>query len=212
MKQISLFIVISVIMSLLTMSCEKKEPIAEPIPISNALLTDFTAKNTSKASPGCGALDAGLVTFTNLSRNYSTLTWNFGDGSPLSADKSPNVTHQYAGKGPYQVTLRCVGDSAVQVKTTTVSSRAEGCINFYSSDDAALYPLTVTCNGATATIGDNDFSCTDCCRNPSLYSTRIASFKLPSGTYNYAVKNRSNTTIRSGSVTVTMGDCNTRDI
>lgn len=41
--------------------------------------------------------------FSNLSNNYTTVTWDFGDGSPLSND--PNPTHIYTNGGSYPVTL-----------------------------------------------------------------------------------------------------------
>lgn len=43
------------------------------------------------------------VTFTNTSTNATTYTWDFGDGSPTSTEKSP--THTYAEPGGYTVTL-----------------------------------------------------------------------------------------------------------
>ncbi|HSW67741.1 MAG TPA: PKD domain-containing protein, partial [Bacteroidales bacterium] len=48
-------------------------------------------------------VDFMKVTFTNESQNFSTLEWNFGDGSPVSAVENP--VHTYAEFGTYTVRL-----------------------------------------------------------------------------------------------------------
>ena len=47
--------------------------------------------------------DYRKVTFTNASQNFETLSWDFGDSSPLSAEENP--VHTYAAEGTYTVTL-----------------------------------------------------------------------------------------------------------
>lgn len=58
------------------------------------------------------------VTFTNQSTDDGTFTssWNFGDGSPLSADTSP--VHSFAAGGTYTVSLT-VTDAGNLTSTTT---------------------------------------------------------------------------------------------
>ena len=49
--------------------------------------------------------------FSNQSSNFTTVSWDFGDGSPLSTD--PNPTHIYSNSGNYTVTL-IVDDGCTQ--------------------------------------------------------------------------------------------------
>ncbi len=49
------------------------------------------------------ANDFSKVIFTNASQNFETLSWNFGDNSPVSTETSP--VHSYAQEGVFTVTL-----------------------------------------------------------------------------------------------------------
>jgi hypothetical protein len=60
--------------------------------------------------------DRNTVQFTNLSSNYTTATWNFGDGQTSAA---PNPLHIYAKSGDYNVTLT-VSNSQLNATTTQV--------------------------------------------------------------------------------------------
>jgi len=55
------------------------------------------------------------VTFTNLSQNSSTYTWDFGDGTTVSTDENPS--HTYADYATYTVTL--VAASGIGSESTT---------------------------------------------------------------------------------------------
>lgn len=60
---------------------------------------DFSASSTTGA-PGT------TVTFTNLSGgDFTSATWNFGDGSPPLTTNATTVQHTYAAPGNYSVTL-----------------------------------------------------------------------------------------------------------
>lgn len=48
-------------------------------------------------------VDFKQVTFTNWSKNYTTVSWDFGDNSATSAELNP--VHTYAALGTYQVVL-----------------------------------------------------------------------------------------------------------
>jgi len=58
------------------------------------------------------------IQFTNESQNYSSVSWNFGDGSAASAEVSP--LHAYAAAGTYSVTLTANGDGGTDSYTASV--------------------------------------------------------------------------------------------
>ena len=67
-----------------------------------------------------------LVTFRNLSSDYETAEWNFGDGGASSAQ---DAQHQYEGPGTYTVSLTVRGaggaDERVLENYITVSSESK---------------------------------------------------------------------------------------
>jgi PKD repeat protein len=70
----------------------------------------FACKKDPKASVADFSFTANelVVTFTNNSTDALTYSWDFGDNTPASTDKSP--THTYAAKGKYIVTLTTTGE------------------------------------------------------------------------------------------------------
>jgi PKD repeat protein len=75
---------------------------------------DFTFTSTV----GCSPL---TVNFTNLSTNYDSCRWIFGDGT-ISTDVHPS--HTYTGNGTFTVYLKCWGSTGctqTEVKTDVVS-------------------------------------------------------------------------------------------
>ncbi len=65
------------------------------------------------------ATDFKTVKFTSTSTDFVSLSWNFGDGTPLSTEANP--THTFAGVGSYNVSLTATDkngkDSDVATKT-----------------------------------------------------------------------------------------------
>lgn len=61
------------------------------------------------ATVGCSPL---TVNFTNLSTNYDSCRWNFGDGTYST---SVNASHTYTGNGTFNVLLRCWGPTGCTV-------------------------------------------------------------------------------------------------
>lgn len=70
-------------------SCKKEKEDLE-------VLASFTYKMDSA--------DFKKVIFTNWSKNYTSLTWDFGDNSGTSTEENP--VHIYGSLGEYQVTLK----------------------------------------------------------------------------------------------------------
>lgn len=92
---------IVVVGALTIVSCSKDE--TKPAPVPN-----FTFEINDKT-----------VTFTNTSTNATTYSWDFGDGSALSADMSP--VHEYDAYGDYDVRLTATGDGGEQINKQTIS-------------------------------------------------------------------------------------------
>ena len=62
--------------------------------------------------------DNDSVSFTNLSTNYESVLWNFGDGS-TSLDENP--THVYTASGNYTITLSALTNGGCLLNTSSVT-------------------------------------------------------------------------------------------
>lgn len=82
------------------------------------------------------------VSFLDSSLNATSITWNFGDGSPTSTQ--PNPTHSFPALGVYNVTLTAMQGTCTYVLSKTVKLVDEKA-NFN------ITPLTL-CRGATTTL------------------------------------------------------------
>ena len=83
-------------------------------PVTVFPVADFSASVTSGYAP----LD---VQFTDLSQNATSRTWDFGDGSPVSAEQNP--THTYSTAGTYTVSLNAINENGTSPtpKTATIA-------------------------------------------------------------------------------------------
>jgi len=86
------------IMLAVTFVSSCKDPDPEP-----AVIASFTFK--------VDAADFKKVAFTNESKNFKTVAWDFGDASAISADTDP--VHTYAGVGEFTVKLTATSPSGV---------------------------------------------------------------------------------------------------
>lgn len=59
------------------------------------------------------------ISFSNLSTNYDTILWTFGDGTTST---SVNPTHLYAAAGTYTVSLTVTRNSCSETVTKTINS------------------------------------------------------------------------------------------
>ncbi|MDR1864075.1 MAG: PKD domain-containing protein [Bacteroidales bacterium] len=92
-----------------TQSVEVLAPVVPGAPIE----ADFSFQ--------AGTNNTLTVQFTDASQNATAFSWNFGDGSALSAERNPE--HTYAAGGSYEVTLTVSnnnGDQATKTISITV--------------------------------------------------------------------------------------------
>ena len=104
MKKNQLFYAIMSILAigLLTIaSCKKEDTKPVPAPGFSFEINDKT------------------VTFTNTSKDATSYSWDFGDGSAAVTETSP--VHDYAAYGDYDVRLTATGDGGSEIKKTTIS-------------------------------------------------------------------------------------------
>lgn len=105
----------SVVLSFLILGqclgCKQENPEPEPEP---KVVADFSyAFNTP---------DTRIVSFTNNSKNYKTLAWDFGDSTAISNEVNP--VHIYNLEGSYHVTLTATapsGDTAMHHENVTIT-------------------------------------------------------------------------------------------
>lgn len=65
------------------------------------------------------ATDFKKVIFTNAAQNYTSVSWDFGDGSAASTEINP--VHIYANTGAYTVKLTATGDGGTDVSSQVVT-------------------------------------------------------------------------------------------
>lgn len=96
---------------------------------------DFTASPLSGVAPL-------LVTFTNLSTNYSVSLWSFGDNTSSS---QTNPTHTYTQKGLYSVSLAVLGPGGSDTKNKAdyIQVYAQVQAEFTYDKTSGQVPLTV---------------------------------------------------------------------
>jgi len=86
---------------------------------SSTVLDSFGVWNVFNANFGFQQYNDS-ISFTNLSSNYESVLWNFGDGS-TSLDENP--THVYTASGNYTITLSALtnGGSLLDTSSVTIS-------------------------------------------------------------------------------------------
>ena len=97
---------------------------------------DFSYTTTT----GCSPL---TVSFTNLSSNYDSCKWTFGDGS---VSTTINPTHTYTGNGTFNVTLKCWGPTGCtrsEIKSGIISV-SNSLALFAANPRVGCPPLNVT--------------------------------------------------------------------
>ncbi len=95
----------------LPMSFRTKAPTPAPFTIQSTKTcptANFSFSGSVYGSPTC---------FNNLSTQYNTCSWDFGDGSSSTAT---NPQHTYASPGTYQVRLTVYGDDCTATFIGTV--------------------------------------------------------------------------------------------
>ncbi len=90
--------------------------------VAVSLLTIVSCKEEDAVAPTpdfSSVIDDKTVTFTNLSKDATSYSWNFGDESALSTEENP--VHTYAAYGDYDVRLTATGDGGSEIKKITIS-------------------------------------------------------------------------------------------
>ena len=98
MKKVKHYLWLTAIVAVFTtqiISCKKEEPAPEVISGFSFAVDETNYKQ---------------VTFTNASQNYTSLEWDFGDGTAKSTDENP--VHTYAEVGTYTVSLMATSGSS----------------------------------------------------------------------------------------------------
>ena len=80
-------------------------------------MTDFITVNDEPTSSFDVSITGNDASFTNLSDNYNTVEWGFGDGN-TSTDNSP--THTYGPDGAYTVILSTTNECGTTISETIV--------------------------------------------------------------------------------------------
>lgn len=113
--------------------------------VSNAVGKDTLEKtfeveifNLPNADFSWQVQSGGLVTFTNLSQNGETYTWDFGDGS--AQQNGFNIQHDYAASGSYVVTLIVNSPCGVSLIQQDVVVQVVGTSEVERLSDFKLFP------------------------------------------------------------------------
>lgn len=90
------------------------------------VLTSCTEDAPAPTAIFSTSVDGFDVTFTNSSKDASTYSWTFGDGSNST---EANPAHTYAANGDYDVTLTATGDGGENAMTQAVTIEVSPYIN-----------------------------------------------------------------------------------
>lgn len=134
------------------------------------------------------AINGTTVNFTNHSANFTSILWNFGDGT---TDTSLHPVHQYTSGGNYTVSLTVNKNSCSETFTKSINMGSLGTINFDVQPELILYPNPVTDIGCirskekikTIIIYDMTLRKLADWENLHVYDTKIDFSAYSKGTY-----------------------------
>lgn len=96
------------------------------------------------------------VTFTDLSSDYESLLWDFGDGN-MSIEENPQ--HTYPAEGNYEVILSATNDCGTIETSKTVTISTLPIADYSASITEGCVPLTVEySNSSSANVTDWEWS------------------------------------------------------
>jgi PKD repeat protein len=123
------------------------------------------------------------VSFINVSSNYDTLIWDFGDGS---SSTSPNPTHNFSCPGVNQVTLTVNNSFCSQNQTDTISIP----VTITDTQNAFTTGVTVTGTTLTAdrTLAGTTYQWVDCNNNNTNINGQNSQTFAPTSSGSYAVQ------------------------
>ncbi|MBP1163510.1 hypothetical protein JOE44_000394 [Chryseobacterium sp. PvR013] len=87
-----------------------------------------------------GAINGTNVNFTNHSTNYTSMLWNFGDGT---TDYSSDPAHQYASPGSYTVTLTVNKNACSETLSKVITIGSLGTADPAIESGLTFYPNPV---------------------------------------------------------------------
>ncbi|PIF45679.1 putative secreted protein (Por secretion system target) [Chryseobacterium sp. 52] len=88
------------------------------------------------------------VSFANLSSNYNTVLWTFGDGITSTA---VNPNHSYTAAGTYTISLTVTKNSCSETVTKTINTNQLS-VSEYAVQDFRFYPNPVSHTGFLKTV------------------------------------------------------------
>jgi len=148
-----------------TISCTKDDP--PPIPIAS-----FTYSVGSN----------GQVDFSNTSKNVTSYSWDFGDGSTSGLSTLENPNYKYNANGSFVVSLTATGPGGVVTVTNSIKiNNVMGKIMFYSSTGFYCGP------SINVKIGNSNSKTTEFASGkPNCGEAGYATFDLLAGDYTYS--------------------------
>lgn len=123
------------------------------------------------------------VSFINVSSNFDSLSWDFGDGGLAT---TPNPTHNFSCPGTSQVTLTVTNAFCSPVQTDSIT------IPVTITDSQNAFTTGVTVSGTTLsadrTLAGTTYQWLDCNNNNTNINGQSGSSFSPSISGNYAVQ------------------------
>ena len=143
-----------------------------------AATAEFSAVDTADYDP---ATMSATVAFSNLSENYSEISWDFGDGS-TSIEENP--THAYTCPGSYDVSLTATNGGCAPNSSATFILP----VVITDSQDAMTTSVTVSEMGISAdrNLPGTTYQWVDCDNGNAVILGEESQLFVPSMSGNYA--------------------------
>lgn len=102
--------------------------------------TQWNSNTFHLHSDFAAGINGTIVNFTNHSANYTSVSWNFGDGI---TDSSLNPVHQYTAPGSYTVSLTVSKNSCAETFSKIITIGSLGTVDTKMQPELIFYPNPV---------------------------------------------------------------------
>jgi len=134
-------------------SCDSSLASISPIRVYSGPSADFTPNMyTACVGTPITFVNQSILGFNSSCSNSTIFTWNFGDGTTITAFSLTNPSHAYAAPGTYTVTLTAQNACGTTTHTEEVCIEIPPVPNFTLNNDTACAPFNGQVTNLSTTL------------------------------------------------------------